>query len=84
MKHFFTFERFSMYKKEIINNAEKITSEIYKIANIVRIINEVIIYNSDNGVDCEHIAEVTDILNIKLNDLIELCENYECLLYNHI
>lgn len=84
MKHNFTFKRLSMNKNEINKRAENITTELYKIADMARIIYEVTSYNAEEGNDWGDIIEILEILNKKLNSIIELSETQECSLYNRI
>ena len=49
---------------------------------MTRVIYESISYNADNGIDCNHIVEIIEILNNKIENLIEISETQECILAN--
>ncbi len=71
-----------MCKTNVNKQAEFITSELYKISDMTRVIYESISYNADNGIDCSHIFEIIEILNNKIENLIEISKTQECVLTN--
>lgn len=71
-----------MDKTDVNKQAEFITTELYKISDMTRVIYEAINYNADNGIDCGHVVEIIEVLNNKIENIIELSEKQECMLIN--